>query len=192
MARDWAAALTGAGIGVVTGGGFGIETEALRGALAADGGPLIVAPGGLDRVHPSANHRLFETVAERGAVVSPYPFGHVALAGRSTQGRAMLAGFGRDATLLVEAGVRCSALATARHAHDLGRPVLVVPGPVTAATSAGAHRLAREPWTRLVGDVDDVLAELDQMNSDPNATESRPGRAAQRGIDPTITKDGQR
>jgi len=34
-------------------------------------------------------------------------------------------------TVVVEAGLRSGALNTARHARDLGRPVMAVPGPVT-------------------------------------------------------------
>lgn len=160
VARDWAAALTDAGIGVVTSGGSGIDAEALRGALAAHGTPVIITPGGLDRAHPAIDRELFEAVAERGTVVSPYPLGTAPDRARSVGRRTMIAGFGRDATLLVEAGLRCPALHTAHDAHAMGRRVLVVPGPVTAATSAGAHRLAREPWAQLVGSVDDVLADL--------------------------------
>ena len=145
---------------MVTGGGVGIEAEALRGALAADGTPVIITPGGLDRAHPAIDRELFEAVAERGTVVSPYPLGTPPDRARSVGRRTMIAGFGRDATLLVEAGLRCPALHTAHDAHAMGRLVLVVPGPVTAATSAGAHRLAREPWARLVASVDDVLADL--------------------------------
>ncbi|MFC5066366.1 DNA-processing protein DprA, partial [Actinomycetospora atypica] len=55
---------------------LGVESEALRGAVAADGAPVVVAPCGIDRVHPSANRDLFEEVLARGgAIVSPYPPG---------------------------------------------------------------------------------------------------------------------
>ncbi|HYB13859.1 MAG TPA: DNA-processing protein DprA [Streptosporangiaceae bacterium] len=47
-------------------------------------------------------------------------------------------------TVIVEAGERSGALNTARHAAELGRPLMAVPGPVTSRQSAGCHRIIRE------------------------------------------------
>jgi len=46
-------------------------------------------------------------------------------------------------TVVVEAAWRSGASITAREAVEYGRTVAAVPGPVTAATSAGCHRLLR-------------------------------------------------
>jgi DNA processing protein len=46
--------------------------------------------------------------------------------------------------VIVEAGERSGALNTARHAADLGKPLMAVPGPVTSAQSVGCHRIIRE------------------------------------------------
>jgi len=45
---------------------------------------------------------------------------------------------------VVEAAARGGTLNAARHAGDLGRPLMAVPGPVTSAMSAGCHDLIRE------------------------------------------------
>ena len=42
-------------------------------------------------------------------------------------------------TVVIEAGQRSGALNTARHARDLGRILMAVPGPVTSDLSAGCH-----------------------------------------------------
>lgn len=160
VARDFSAGLAVAGVRVVTGGALGVEAEALRGAVAADGAPVVVAPCGIDRVHPSANRDLFEEVLARGgAIVSPYPPGLAVRRDRVMGRLRLLAGLA-DAVLVVEAGPRSTALHLADDAHFHGRAVLVVPGPITSELSAGAHRLAREPWAQLVHDVDDVVADL--------------------------------
>ena len=39
---------------------------------------------------------------------------------------------------------RSGSLNTAHHAQELGRPLGVVPGPITSATSMGCHRLLRD------------------------------------------------
>ena len=50
----------------------------------------------------------------------------------------------------------------AQFAHDLGRNVRAVPGPVTSATSVGPHRLVREGNATLVTCAEDVLDQSDR------------------------------
>lgn len=165
VAQDWAASLTEAGVTVVTGGALGIDAAATRGVLAAHGTPVMVSPCGIDRTYPAAHQRLFESVAERGAIVSPYPPGQAPSRESMTGRLRLLAGLAPSGTLVIEAGARSAALRTARAAHEAGHPVLVVPGPVTSTVSAGTHQLAREPWARLVGSVDDVRVDIAPVRS---------------------------
>jgi predicted Rossmann fold nucleotide-binding protein DprA/Smf involved in DNA uptake len=58
---------------------------------------------------------------------------------------------------VVEAGLRSGALNTARHARDLHRPVMAVPGPVTSEVSAGCHKIIREWGAVCVTGAHDVL-----------------------------------
>lgn len=173
VARDWAGQLTESGVRIVTGGALGIDGEALRGALStaatprrvgagdAAGAPVVVLPGGIDRMYPAAHAQLFEAVAEAGgALVTPYLPGAVPTRATMLGRLRLMAGLGSSGTLVVEAGTRSSALHAAHDARDHGLPVLAVPGPVTSATSVGTHRLAREPWARLVAAVDDVHTEI--------------------------------
>ncbi|WP_419470662.1 DNA-processing protein DprA [Cutibacterium acnes] len=63
------------------------------------------------------------------------------------------------ATVVVEAGARSGALRVASEAHQLGRQVGAVPGPVT---SRGAHELLRTGHARLVtsaADVDELITD---------------------------------
>ena len=65
--------------------------------------------------------------------------------------------------MIVEAGERSGALNTARHAAELGRPLMAVPGPVTSAQSAGCHRIIRDWGATCVtcaGDVIEMLSPL--------------------------------
>lgn len=160
VARDWAAALTEAGVSIVTGGELGVAAAALRGALAADGTPVAVTASGIDTPHPPANQHLLDAVAERGAVVTPYPPGQTPTRGSRHVRLRTIAALATSGTLIVEAGARSSALHSAHAAREQHRRVLVVPGPVTSAVSGGSHRLAREPGARLVGTVADVLADI--------------------------------
>ncbi|MGV9680272.1 DNA-processing protein DprA [Nocardia sp. NPDC003482] len=64
-----------------------------------------------------------------------------------------------DGVLVVEAGLRSGARNTVKWARRLGRPALAVPGPVTAASSVGCHRMIREGEALLVTNAEEVLAE---------------------------------
>jgi DNA processing protein len=60
-------------------------------------------------------------------------------------------------TLIVEAALRSGAINTARHAQELNRPVMAVPGPITSDQSAGCHELIRESAATCVTGARDVI-----------------------------------
>lgn len=162
VARELGYGCATAGWTVVSGGGYGCEAAAHRAALAAgDGATVAVLPGGLDHPHPAGNRPLFEQIVDQGGLlVSVYPPGIPATRPRVVATRWLLAALSA-ATVLVEASRRSSSLLSLRHARVLGRPAMVVPGPVTSATSAGCHQALREdPRLALVTCTVEVLAEL--------------------------------
>ena len=64
------------GINVVNGLALGCDTEALKGALAANGKCVAVMPCGLNQMVPLSNLRLAEEILEKGGcLVSQYPKG---------------------------------------------------------------------------------------------------------------------
>lgn len=157
VAAEIAAGLVPSGIAVLSGGAYGIDAVAHRGALAADGRTVAVLAGGVDRAYPAGNVRLFSRiVADGGSVVSEVPPGGVPSRGRFLQRNRLIAA-GARATVVVEAAWRSGALNTAATAARLLRPVGAVPGPVTSAASAGCHRLLRDGAATCVTGADEVL-----------------------------------
>lgn len=145
---------------VVSGGAYGIDAAAHRGALAAsEGATIAVLAGGLDRLYPRGNTQLLETIRARHLVLSEAPPGTAPTRWRFLARNRLIAALSQ-AVVVVEASWRSGALSTARLADDLSRPVGAVPGPVTSAASAGCHRLVRERGAVLVtepGDIVDLL-----------------------------------
>lgn len=188
LATDFSYHLARQRVVVVSGGAYGIDAAAHRGALAADGISVLVSAGGLDRPYPSGNQGLYERTAERGLLVSERPPGSAPHRQRFLSRNRIIAALGA-ATLVVEAGVRSGALNSAGYARDLGRPVLAVPGPVTSAMSVGCHRLLQrlEDPAHLVTSVEDVLG-FCGADPAPDRTASRtpaaavPARSAPTGI----------
>jgi DNA processing protein len=128
---------------VVSGGAFGIDAAAHRGALAAGAPTMAVLACGVDRPYPAAHGALFGRIAETGLLVSEWPPGCAPLRHRFLVRNRLIAALTRG-TVVVEAAARSGAQATARRARTLGRQLLVVPGPVTSAMSVGCHELLRE------------------------------------------------
>ena len=145
VAGEIAADLGERGWAVVSGGAYGIDAAAHRGALAAEGVTIAVLACGVDYPYPAGHADLFAAIGAQGLVVSEWPPGcRPARTRFLTRNRVIAALAG--GTVIVEAGERSGALNTARHAADLGKPLMAVPGPVTSAQSAGCHRIIRE-WS---------------------------------------------
>jgi DNA processing protein len=163
---------------VVSGGAYGIDAAAHRGALAAEAPTLAVLACGVDRVYPAAHGALFGRIAETGLLVSEWPPGCAPLRHRFLVRNRLIAAVTRG-TVVVEAAARSGAQATARRARRLGREVLVVPGPVTSAMSVGCHELLRDDEVgavlvtsaaqviEAVGSLGDDLAEPPERPSSP-------------------------
>ena len=128
---------------VVSGGAFGIDGAAHRGALAAQAPTVAVLACGVDRPYPAGHDTMFVRIAENGLLVSEWPPGCAPHKHRFLVRNRLIAALTRG-TVVVEAAARSGARATAQRARRLGREVMVVPGPVTSAMSVGCHELLRD------------------------------------------------
>jgi DNA processing protein len=134
---------------VVSGGAYGIDGAGHRGALAAGGPTLAVLACGVDRPYPAGHDALFVRIAATGLLVSEWPPGTAPHGHRFLVRNRLIAALSRG-TVVVESAARSGAQATARRARDLGRTVMVVPGPVTSAMSVGCHELLRDSGMQAV------------------------------------------
>ncbi|WP_115788741.1 DNA-processing protein DprA [Arthrobacter silvisoli] len=161
IAGEFAYGLGQRGYTVVSGGAYGIDAHAHRGALAGGSSAvptIAVMAGGVDRYYPSGNEELLRAVANQGAVVAEVPPGSAPTRYRFLQRNRLIAALAA-VTVIVEARWRSGALNTAHHAESIGRVVAAVPGSIHSANSAGCHRLLREGGAVCVTDVGEI-AEL--------------------------------
>jgi DNA processing protein len=151
---------------VVSGGAFGIDAAAHRGALAGDGVTIAIVAGGLGEPYPRAHESLFARIGRDGLVVSEFPPDATPQRHRFLVRNRLVAGL-TGGTVVVEAGPRSGALATARQALRMGRVVMGVPGPVTSHQSAGVHALLRaEPEVALVTRTAEVVEAVGALGAD--------------------------
>jgi len=183
VALELAAELAGSGIPIVSGGAYGIDGAAHRAALAVGGLTVALLAGGVDRAYPAGHTDLIDRIATTGAVVSEVPCGSAPTKWRFLQRNRLIAAL-TEATVVVEAGWRSGSLNTAGHAAALSRQLGAVPGPITSAASAGAHRLIREYGAHCVTSAGDIR-ELIGLGGDS----SPPGDARPRTDDTTRVRD---
>ena len=160
----------------VSGGAFGIDAAAHRGALAARAPTVAVLACGVDRAYPSAHSTLFARLLDDdGLLVSEWPPGCAALQHRFLVRNRLIAALTRG-TVVVEAAARSGAQATANRARRLGKQVMAVPGPVTSAMSVGCHELLRdtESGAVLVSSAAEVLQEVGRLGDDLATPAERP------------------
>ena len=158
VARALGRDLAAAGLVVVSGLARGIDGEAHRGALEADGVTVGVLGCGIDRDYPAVHGELAQRIAETGLVVSEYAPGVDPAPWRFPARNRLIAGLAA-ATVVVEARERSGALITADLALEEGREVFTVPGEITSSLSAGTNALLKLGATPLTC-AEDVLATL--------------------------------
>jgi len=155
VASGLAADLASVGIAVVSGGAYGIDAAAHRGALSEGGPTVAFLAGGVDEPYPRMNAGLLEEVALHGALVSEYPPGAHPTRPRFLARNRLIAA-ASEGTVMVEAAARSGARNTVTWAGGCFRPVMAVPGPIGNSTSFTPHRLIRTGEAVLVTCADEV------------------------------------
>ncbi|WP_454321044.1 DNA-processing protein DprA [Streptomyces phaeoluteigriseus] len=167
MAVTLAAGLAERGWVVVSGGAYGVDGAAHRGALAAGGATVAVLACGVDRPYPRGHTELINRIADQGLVVGELPPGDHPTPSRFIMRNRVIAAL-TAGTVVVEAAHRSGSLVTARAAQRLGRHTMGVPGPATSGLSAGVHELLRgeaalvtdaAEVVELVGDIGELAPE---------------------------------
>ena len=143
VAGEIAADLGEQGWTIVSGGAYGIDAAAHRGAQVVGAITIAVLACGVDYPYPAGHAGLFADIAAAGLVISEWPPGRHPARLRFLVRNRVIAAL-TCGTVVVEAGERSGALNTARHAAELGRPLMAVPGPVTSRQSAGCHQIIRD------------------------------------------------
>ncbi len=158
VATELALELARAGVTIISGLAYGIDTCVHRAALAANGRTIACLGQGVDKVYPKANWELYTKIPMAGALLSEYLPGtsprpwHFPARNRLISGLAL-------GVVVIEAGQKSGALITANWALEQGRPVMAVPGNVKSYASKGANRLIQD-GAYLVTDTEDVLSFL--------------------------------
>ncbi len=165
LAREFAAALAGAGFTVVSGLARGIDGAAHQGASPATIG---VIASGIDIAYPPQHAALHDRIATEGLLLAEQPPGTEPRGSHFPTRNRIIAGLAAG-TLVVEAAPKSGSLITARLAGEAGREVMAIPGSPLDARSHGCNLLIREGAV-LVQDPADVVELLSGFDGTPRSS----------------------
>jgi DNA processing protein len=159
-AYSFARELTQAGVIVVSGMAFGIDSVAHLGAMEAGGKTIAVLGNSLESaaIYPRANLDLSKKIVNNGLLVSEYPVGTTMQKGTFPARNRIMAGMTLG-TLVVEAAKESGSLITANLALEFNREVFSIPGPIFVESSEGTNELIKK-GAKLVTNAKEILEEL--------------------------------
>jgi DNA processing protein len=151
--------LASAGVTVVSGMAWGVDSAAHRGALAGGGPTLAVLAGGPDVVYPPSAARLYRDILASGAAIGERAPGTRPERWSFPVRNRIMAALAK-LVVVVEAADPSGSLITARDAIErLGREVGAVPGQVGMRTAAGTNALLAD-GAAVIRCAEDVLDRL--------------------------------
>ena len=153
-----AGGLARAGVHVVSGAAYGVDTAAHKGALAEGGFTTAVLGCGIDVVYPRSNSALFRDIESKGCLIGEYPPGTEPAKHHFPARNRIIAGMSA-AVVVVEASEKSGALITCDFALSEGRDVMAVPGGVLSPNSRGTNALIRNGAVPVTCP-EDVLGEI--------------------------------
>lgn len=156
---DLSADLASEGASIISGGAYGVDADAHRGALYGRGRTVAFLAGGLDRLYPSGNAELLERIGREGALVSERVPG-AAPNRLAFLARNRLIAAHAGVTVVTQAASRSGSMNTAGHAAEIGRPVATVAWKTATAHSAGPDILLAERGAHRISTAASVLALL--------------------------------
>ncbi|MCR4651322.1 MAG: DNA-processing protein DprA [Lachnospiraceae bacterium] len=169
MAREWAREIAGAGVQIISGMAYGIDSIAETAALDAGGSSYAVLGNGVNVCYPKENASLYDRTIVAGGIISEYPPDTTPRPQFFPARNRIISGFA-DAVIVIEARERSGTLITVNMALNQGRDVYALPGRVTDSLSYGCNRLIREGAVPLIRPHEFLQEFMEQYavnNSDP-------------------------
>jgi DNA processing protein len=156
--RDIGAALSAAGVTIVSGMAYGIDRQAHLAGLSGLGGSIAVLGAGLDIDYPAGNSDVRALLLESGLLVSELAPGAPAEPRNFPVRNRIISGLSLGVTVM-EASLPSGSMITARLAMEQGREVFAVPGPRDSNMHLGCFELINQ-GAKLVCSAEDILREL--------------------------------
>ena len=144
QAFRYASFLSQAGVQVISGLAYGIDSEGHKGALEGPTPTFAVLGSGVDVCYPRSHRSLYERIVwNQGGILSPFAPGTKPLPWHFPQRNVIISALS-DIILIVEAREKSGTLSTVEAALDMSKSIYAIPGNVNDELSFGCNRLIYE------------------------------------------------
>ncbi len=167
----FATALADYGLTITSGLALGIDGIAHRATLDSNGKTIAVLGCGHNHCYPQKHRDLFETIKNKGLVVSEFAPDTIVQAYQFPRRNRVISGLSHG-VLVIEAAIKSGSLITCKLAADQGREVFAVPGELSNPLSRGCHFLIRN-GACLVENATQIVEELGFSVEDPTNTQNQ-------------------
>lgn len=150
--------LANAGIPVVSGLAYGIDSFAHEGTVNAGGKAIAVLGTGIDVIHPARNIWLYNKIAASGLIVSEYPPGTPGAKYTFPQRNRIISAIS-ESVVIVEAGLNSGSLITADFANEQGKSIYAVPGNINSQFSVGTNKLIKDGAIPMIS-ISDIVSDI--------------------------------
>ncbi|MBQ3781871.1 MAG: DNA-processing protein DprA [Lachnospiraceae bacterium] len=135
--------LSKAGVQVISGMAYGIDSVAHNAALEGKTPTFAVLGSGIDVCYPKENFNLYMEICKQGGIISEYGLGVPGKAFQFPMRNRIISGL-CDGVLVVEARKRSGSLITADFALEHGKSVFALPGRIGDVFSEGCLNLIKQ------------------------------------------------
>jgi DNA processing protein len=147
-----------AGVTIISGLAYGIDTASHKAALKAGGKTIAVMAHGLEQIYPPQNRELAEQILEKGAIVSEYEPGSKMERYNFPARNRIISGLAQG-VLVSEGQITSGALLTAKFALEQNRDVYALPGQINIPNAQGPNHLLKN-GAKLVTTAEDILLDF--------------------------------
>ena len=179
-----------AGVTIISGMAFGIDTSAHQAALKARGKTIAVFAYGLDQIYPPQNRELAEKILDTGAHVSEYEPGSKMEKWNFPARNRIISGLSQG-VFVIEGPITSGALLTAKFALEQSRDLYALPGQINVPNAEGPNHLIKN-GARLVTNAEDILADFGITNTVSEQMDLFPELFANEKIVYDLLKEQQR
>ena len=158
VAMNLSKELSEAGIEIISGLAYGIDTYAHIGALNGSGSTYGVLGCGVDVCYPKENFSTYMKIQERGGIISEYGIGVSPRPFQFPMRNRIISGLS-DGILVIEAKEKSGSFITVDAGLEQGKNIYAVPGNIYDSLSAGCNNLLKM-GAKTVTSPDDIIEDF--------------------------------
>ncbi len=157
--EKFAIALAKAGVVIVSGLAYGVDSIAHLACLEVGGKTIAVLGGGFDHIYPVQHQSIAKEIAEKGLLISEFRPKRKATTYTFPIRNRIIAGLS-DGVLITEAGFKSGTIHTKEYALEYGKNLYAIPGNIDCENSQLTNDIIKTGQGQCVISPDDIICDF--------------------------------